>query len=181
MERCPLCRARLPQGRGQTQPLLLTDASCTLPTCAHVSLRSEGGGERAPRHSRGRGVDPLGVPALLEGSWEVGKDLKTTRINRFVYQEQARVFHQLNRTEKILKTSKKNPIKTPDVAGRGDRPTEHTPPGRRSATITVINNYYYFNDSISPFINKLGITTSQQNLKKQREHRGSFKLANWMK
>lgn len=91
MGRCPLRRAWLPQGRGQTHPLLLTDASCTLPTCAHVSPRSEVGGEKAPRNSRGRGVDPLGVPALLEGSWEV-EDLKTTRINRFVYQEQARVF-----------------------------------------------------------------------------------------
>lgn len=79
-----------PQGGGQTQTLLLTDASATLPTCGHVSLRAEGRGEK-PQENRGRGVDPLGGPALLEGSGEVGEDLKTTRINRFVYQEQARV------------------------------------------------------------------------------------------
>lgn len=50
--------------------------------------------------------------------------------------------------------------------GRGWRPKEWDPPapgpGGHSATSTVINNYYYLNNSTSPSINKLGITTSRQ-------------------
>ena len=86
----PSLEPGLPQGGGQTQPLLLTDATATLSTCGHASLRADSRGEKAPRKQRERD-GPAGGPALLEGSGEVGEDLKTTRINRFVYQEQARV------------------------------------------------------------------------------------------
>lgn len=48
-------------------------------------------GEGPQEQQRERG-GPAGGPALLEGNGEVREDLKTTRINRFMYQEQARVF-----------------------------------------------------------------------------------------
>lgn len=62
------------------------------PRCPRVDTchRTECRGEKAPRKQRERD-GPAAGPALLEGSGEVGEDLKTTRINRFVYQEQARV------------------------------------------------------------------------------------------
>lgn len=67
-----------PPGWGTTQPLL---------------LYAEGVGEKAPE-TAGERLDPLGglggpCPAGREG--DKGR-LKTTRINRFVYHEQARIF-----------------------------------------------------------------------------------------
>lgn len=85
-----LSRTQHPQGGGQTQPLLLTDAPGTLPTCAHVSLRAGRAEGRRPQETEGEGGTRLGA---CPAGGELGdQDLKTTRINRFMYQEQAKVF-----------------------------------------------------------------------------------------
>lgn len=58
-------------------------------TCPRV--QGERRGESPKKQQREREGPPRG-PALLEGSGGIREDLETTRINRFVYQEQARVF-----------------------------------------------------------------------------------------
>ena len=88
--RCPLSGARPPPGWG-TNPALI--AHRCLRHAVHVWTHVAAGGQQrgeSPKKTEGEGWTRWGVcPAGGErGGWE---DLKTTRINRFMYQEQARV------------------------------------------------------------------------------------------